>query len=121
MSSNLSAAVTAGCLLGGVWTVVLATRNRRPNNWLLIELILVEVLVLAQFVVAVVAVIQGSRTHSTATYLSYAFTVVLLLPVGVFWAQAERSRSSTLVIAVACLAGAVMTARMQQMWVLSHA
>ncbi len=116
MSNVLSAVVIGGCLVGAIWTVGLASRNRRATNALLIELGLTELLLIVQFAVAVIAVAAGDRPDETATFISYALTVVLLLPVGVFWSQAERSRSSTLVIAVACLGAAVMTARMLQLW-----
>ena len=116
MSNVLSAIVIGGCLLGAVWTVVLAARDRRATNNLLIELIVVELLMIVQFLIAVIKVVAGDRPAETATFLSYAFTVVLLLPAGVLWSQTERSRSSTLVIAVACLGAAVMSARMLQLW-----
>jgi hypothetical protein len=114
--NDLSAILIGACLIGALWTTGLAAQNRRVGNWLLIELAVTEVLVLVQLVVAVVLVISGSHPDSTATFLSYAVGEPVILPIGVLWSQAEKSRSSTLVIAVACLALAVMTVRMLQMW-----
>jgi heme A synthase len=116
VNNVLSGVLIAACLVGAIWTVVLAARNRRADNQLLIELIVTELLVLVQLVVAVVEVIGGQHPDSTLTFLAYAVGELVIIPVGVFWSQAERSRSSTLVIAIACLAVAVMTARMLQMW-----
>ena len=116
MNNVLSGVLIAACLIGAIWTAALAARNRRVDNALLIELIVAELLVLVQLVVAVAEVIGGKHPDSTLTFLSYAVGELVILPVGVFWSQAERSRSSTLVIAIACLAVAVMTARMLQMW-----
>ena len=116
MRNDLSGILIAACLLGAVWTVVLATRDRTMGNRLLIELLVAEVLILLQLVVAVVEVIAGNHPDSTVTFLAYAVGEVVILPAGVFWSQAEKSRSSTLVITVACLGVAVMTARMLQMW-----
>jgi membrane protein DedA with SNARE-associated domain len=118
----LTVALIAGSLLGAGWTAFFAARDRRADNRLLIELIVVEILVLAQLVVAVVAVARGHRPDGPdgpdgpATFLAYAAGETVLLPAGVFWSQAERSRSSTLVITVACLGVAVMTGRMIQIW-----
>ena len=120
MRNDLSAILIAACLLGAAWTVVLAARNRTMDNRLLIELTVAEFLILLQLVVAVVEVIAGNHPDSTATFLAYAVGEVVILPAGVFWSQAEKSRSSTLVITVACLGVAVMTARMLQMWSTVH-
>jgi hypothetical protein len=66
--------------------------------------------------VAVVEVAVGDRPDSALTFLAYAVGELLILPAAVFWSQAEKSRSSTLVITIGCLAIPVMTARMLQMW-----
>jgi hypothetical protein len=116
VSNVLSAILIGACLLGAVWTVVLAARNQRVGNGLLLVLAAVEVLVVIQLVVAVIEVAVGDRPDSTVTFLAYAVGGLLIIPAGVFWSQAEKSRSSTLVITIACLAVPVMTARMLQMW-----
>jgi hypothetical protein len=114
--NDLSVILIGACLLGAVWTAVNAARDRRVGNWLLIELALVQLLVLVQLVVAVIEVLGGDRPESPATFFAYAVGELVVLPAGVFWSQAERSRSSTLVITVACVGVAVMTARMLQIW-----
>jgi hypothetical protein len=116
VNNELSAVLIAACLVGAIWTAVLAARNRRAGNGLLIELIVAELLILLQLGFAVIEVAGGQHPDSTLTFLAYAVGELVIIPVGVFWSQAERSRSSTLVIAIACLAVAVMTARMLQMW-----
>ena len=116
MRNDLSAILIGACLLGAAWTVVLAARNRRVGNGLLIELAVVEVLVVIQLLVAVIEVAAGDRPNSTLTFLAYAVGALFIVPAGVFWSQAEKSRSSTLVITIATLAVPVMTARMLQMW-----
>ena len=119
MLSAVSVVLIAGSVLGAGWTALSAARDRRVDNRLLVELIVVEALVVVQLLVAIVAIGRGERPDgpdSAATFLAYAAAEVVLLPAGVFWSQAERSRSSTLVITVACLGVAVMTGRMMQMW-----
>src|SRR4051812_19776000 len=112
----LSVILIATFLVGAIWTAVLAGLDRRVGKRLLLVLALAEGLVLVQLVVAVVEVAVGDRPDSTLTFLAYAVAELVILPVGVFWSQAEKSRSSTLVITIACLAVPVMTARMWQMW-----
>jgi hypothetical protein len=116
VSTFLSVLLIGACLAGAIWTAVLAGLDRRVGNRLLLVLAAAEVLVLVQLVVAVVEVAAGDRPDSTLTFLAYAVGELVILPVGVFWSQAEKSRSSTLVITIACLAVPVMTARMLQMW-----
>ncbi len=112
----LSVVLIVGALLAAAWTGGLAARDRRLGNRGLIGLCAVEVLVVVQLVIGLVELGTGHRPSSVPTFLAYAFTEVLVLPVGVFWSAAEKSRSSTLVITVAALALAVMTVRMLQMW-----
>ena len=116
MRNDLSAVLIGACLLGAAWAAGLAAVNRLVGNRLLVELGLTELLVCGQLVIALVEVLGGSHPDSTVTFLSYAVGELVVLPVGVLWSQAEKSRSSTLVITVAGLALAVMTVRMLQMW-----
>jgi len=116
VSTPLSIALITVSLVIAVWTVVLAVRDRRVSDWLIYALGLLEVLVLAQLVVAVVELVRGEHPASTVTFTAYAAAALLIAPAGLFWSIAEKSRSSVLVITIACLALPVMTARMLQMW-----
>ena len=58
----------------------------------------------------------GDRPDSTVTFVAYLVGVLFVVPAGTFWSVAEKSRPSTLVLTVACLAVAVMTGRLLQMW-----
>jgi hypothetical protein len=120
VSSGLSVVLIAACLVAAAWTVVLAVRDRTVGNGLLLVLALAELLILAQLALALVELRTGDRPSSTATFLAYAVGEIFVLPVGLFWSQAEKSRSSTLVLTVVCLAAPVMTARMLQMWSSVH-
>ncbi|GAB6901085.1 hypothetical protein [Kineosporia succinea] len=116
MSSILSGLVIAVGLITSVWTAVLFARNRRASNTLLLVLVAFEVLLVVQLIVAVALVAGGQRPDETATFISYAASELLILPAGVFWSAADKSRTSVLVIFIACFAVAVMTARMFQIW-----
>lgn len=112
----LTAVVVGACLVVALWAGVQAALNRPVGRPLVGGLVVLELLLLAQAVVAVVEVVRGEHPASTVTYLGYAVGALLLVPVGAAWSLAERSRSSTLVLVVVALALAVMTARMLQMW-----
>jgi hypothetical protein len=90
--NDLSAILIGVCLLGAAWTVVLAVRDRPVSNRLLIVLAVAELLVLVQLLVAVIDVVGGDRPASVATFLAYAVSEVLIVPAGLFWSQAEKSR-----------------------------
>ncbi|MBT0767687.1 hypothetical protein KIH74_02045 [Kineosporia sp. J2-2] len=116
MSSILSGLVIALGLVTAVWSVVLFARARRASNAMLLTLVAFEVLLLVQLIVAIVTVAGGDRPDETATFIAYAASELLILPAGVFWSAADRSRTSVLVMFIACFAVAVMTARMFQIW-----
>jgi CDP-diglyceride synthetase len=116
MSTYLSAVLITTCLAMGIWTAITAARNRLLHPRHLYGLATIELLLLVQLVVGVVAVAQGEGPDATATFVSYLIGVLFVLPVAALWALAERSRPAVLVITVGCAAVAVMTGRLLQIW-----
>ena len=116
MRNDLSAVLITISLVLALWSAALAGLNRRLSDWLIYGLAVLELLVLAQLIVAILKVGQGGEPSSTATFLAYAAAALLVAPAGLFWSIAEKSRWGTLVVTVSCLALPVMTARMLQMW-----
>lgn len=112
----LAAAVIAACLVVALWAGTQAALDRPVGRPLVGGLVVLEVLLAAQAVVAVVAVVRGEHPASTVTFLAYAIGALLPVPIGGAWSLAERSRASTLVLVVVGLSLAVMVARMLQMW-----
>jgi hypothetical protein len=108
--------IAVASLLVALWSFVLVARNREPSKSLLVGLAVVEVLLMAQLVIGVVLLIGGQRPGSIATYLAYLVGCLVILPVGAMWALAERSRSSTAVLGIACLAIPVMVLRLNEVW-----
>ena len=101
----------------GLLCVVLGLARRTPNDLVLGAAALVELLLIAQVVVAIVAPAFGNvPTGSGLEFWVYLVSAVLLPPLAAFWALIERSRWSTVVIGVACLAVAVMVYRMSVIW-----
>ena len=102
---------------GGVLSVVLGLAGRKPNDVTLGALVLVELLLVAQLVIALVAPGVGNHaTGSVAEFYVYLVTALLIPPLAVFWGLVERTRWSTVVLGVGAFAIAVMVFRMQQIW-----
>jgi len=101
----------------GVFCVVAGLIGRRPSDLSVGALALVEVLLVVQVVVAIIAPLAGNPpTGDLLEYWVYLVSAVLL-PVGaVLWALMERSRWSTVILGVAALAIAIMLWRMQVIW-----
>ncbi|GLI25897.1 hypothetical protein ARHIZOSPH14_01390 [Agromyces rhizosphaerae] len=106
----------------GLLCVVLGLVGRAPSDLTMGALALVEVLLVAQVVVAIAAPAFGNApTGDPLEFWTYLVSAVLL-PVGAgFWALLERSRWSTVVLGVAALAVAVMVYRMLQIWTVQQA
>lgn len=107
---------------GGLVGVVLGLAGRRPGDVTVGALALLELLLLAQIVIAVVAPLAGNPpTGSLLEFWVYLVSAALLPPAGVAWALTERSRWSTVIMGIAALAVAVMVWRMQVIWTVQGA
>jgi hypothetical protein len=103
--------------LAGVLAVVLGLIGRKPSDLTILALVLVEVLLIAQVVIAIVAPLVGNPpTGNLGEFWVYLATACLMPPAAIAWALAERSRWSTVVLGVGALAIAVMAYRMNQIW-----
>ena len=77
---------------------------------------LLEMLLLFQAGIAVVALVGGTRPADPATFVSYLIGVLLVPVAGLLWARTERTRWAGTVLAVAGLVVAVMVWRLLQLW-----
>jgi hypothetical protein len=110
--AQLAVAVPAGLLC-----VLLGLFGRRPADLTMGLTLLVEVLLLAQIVVAALAPAFGNTaTGSTLEFWVYLVTAALIPPLAVLWGLVDRTRWSTVILGVASLAVAVMLWRMHQIW-----
>lgn len=109
-------------VLAGLFCLGMGFGARKPNDFTLGALLLVEVLLVIQLVVALVAPAAGNTpTGNPLEFYTYLVSALLLLPLAAFWALVERSRWSTIVLGVACLAAAIMVYRMLQIWTVQNA
>jgi hypothetical protein len=103
--------------VSGLLCVILGLAGRRPSDLSVGSLALVEVLLLAQIVMAIIAPLAGNPpTGSLLEYWVYLVSAALLPPAAVFWALLERSRWSTVIMGIAALAVAIMVWRMHAIW-----
>lgn len=116
MIVGFAVAVAVFALLVAVWSFVQSVRDRLPDTPLLAGLAVLELLLVAQLVIGVVLLVSGHRPGSLATFLAYLIGCLVVLPAGAAWALAERSRSSTVVLGIACLAIPVMVLRLNEVW-----
>jgi len=114
---EVAVAVAAGLLC-----LVLGLIGRRPSDWTVGALALVELLLVVQVVIAIVSPLAGNPpTGSLLEFWVYLVSAVLLPPLAVGWALLERSRWSTVIMGVAALAIAIMVWRMQVIWTIQVA
>lgn len=103
--------------LAGVLCVVLGLAGRKPADLTILAVALVELLLIAQVVIAIIAPFVGNPpTGNLGEFWVYLATACLMPPAAIAWALTDRSRWSTVVLGVGALAIAVMTYRMNQIW-----
>lgn len=114
----LTVVIATVSVAAGLLCLVLGLLGRRPNDLTLGATLLVEVLLLAQLVVAIASPAFGNTpTGSVLEFYVYLITAIVVPPLAVLWSLLERqSRWSTVSLAVASLAVAVMVYRMHQIW-----
>jgi hypothetical protein len=112
----LSVVLIAGALGLAVAALVWAALDRPVRLGHLVVAAAVEVVLLAQGVIAVGKIVGGNRPASVATFVAYAVGSLAVLPIGVLWALEERTRWSSVVLAIAAVTVAVIVVRMDVVW-----
>jgi hypothetical protein len=103
--------------LAGLLGIALGLSGRKPSDLTIGAVLLVEVLLLAQLVVAIVAPLTGNdATGSLLEFYTYLVSAILVPVAAAAWALIERSRWSTVILGIAGLGVAVMIYRMWQIW-----
>ncbi len=115
--AQVAVAVAAGLLC-----VILGLAGRRPSDLSVGGLALLELLLIVQIVIAIIAPLAGNPpTGSLLEFWVYLVSAALLPPAAVAWALLERSRWSTVIMGVAALAVGVMVWRMYAIWTIQIA
>jgi len=107
----------AVAVAAGLFALIAGFAGRKPSDYTLGAVALVEVLLVVQVVIAIAAPLSGNPpTGDLVEFWIYLVSAVLIPPAAVIWALVDRGRWSTAVLGVACLAIAVMVYRMGQIW-----
>lgn len=110
--TQIAVAVIAGLLCLGY-----GFAGREPADLTLGATVLVELLLIAQLVVSIIAPAAGNpATGSVLEFYVYLVSALFVPPLAAIWALTDRSKWSTVVLGVGCLAVAVMLYRMGQIW-----
>jgi hypothetical protein len=106
----------------GIFCIVAGLAGRPPSDYTVGSLALLQVLLLAQIVIAIIAPFAGNPpTGSLLEFWVYLVSAALLPVAAVAWAVLERSRWSTVIMGIAALAVAVMVWRMHAIWTIQLA
>ena len=101
----------------GLLCIALGLAGRKPTDLTMGAALLVEVLLIVQLIVALVAPIVGNTpTGSILEFYVYLISAILVPLAAGFWALIERSKWSTVILGVGCLSVGVMLYRMLQIW-----
>lgn len=101
----------------GLFCLIAGFSGRRPSDYTVGSLLLVELLLLAQVVIGIVAPLAGNPpTGDLLEFWVYLIAAVLLPIGGIAWALLERGRWSTVVLGVVAISLAIMLWRMQVIW-----
>lgn len=116
MIDGLSLVLVGVALLGALGAIALAVLNKLINWPVLIILMVLELGLLAQLVAGIVQLAGTDRDVSGVVFVAYLVGALLVPPIGLVWATAEKSRWGSGVLAVACLVVVVLELRLEQVW-----
>jgi hypothetical protein len=111
--AGIASAVALVCVVLGLASTV---ARRRIGLVHLVAAWVLEAVLVVQAVVAVVALIGGTRPPETAAFIGYLIGVLIVPVAGALWARSEPTRWAGTVLAVAALVAGVMVWRMVQLW-----
>lgn len=122
MNEVLATTLTYVALGAALWAVVLMIAGRPVliDKWYglgaLIVVGLLELGLLVQAVGGIVAMFVTDRELDGFSFVGYLVGPVLVVPLAVLWALAERTRWGPGVLVIGCLAVPVMILRLRQVW-----
>jgi len=106
-------------VLAGVTAVLLVVdlvRDRSAQDSHYIAFAVLEVALLVQLVVGIVALARTERDLEGAVFVSYLVTNALIPVVGAFFSLAERSRVGTTILLLAVVTVAGLEVRLWDVW-----
>ena len=117
MITWFTVAQIAVAVVAGVLCLVVGAIGRKPSDLTVLPTALVEVLLVVQLVIAIVAPAVGNPpSGSLIEFYAYLLSGLVIPPLAIFWALVERTRWSTIILGASCLAIAIMVYRMDVIW-----
>ena len=118
----LTVVVAVVSAVAGLLAIGLGLAGRKPSDLSLAGPALIELLLVAQLVVAIVAPFTGNEpSGNPVEFFAYLLGAMVIPPAAIYWALTERTRWSVVVVGIGCLAVAVMIVRMQIIWTVQQA
>jgi hypothetical protein len=116
VTDQTTAALVGVALALAGWAGANAVRERPLDNPMFYGLAGLELLLVVQLVAGIAAAGATGRDVATATFVGYLLTAVLILPIAVVWAVAEKSRWGMTVVVLGGLTVAALVLRADQVW-----
>lgn len=117
MITGFTITLIAVALIAAVLCLVMGLIGKVPSDVTVGAIALVEVLLIVQVVIAIIAPFTGNTAAgSTLEFWTYLISVVLLPVGGVVWAFVDRTRWSTVIMGVVAIGVAIMVWRMSVIW-----
>jgi hypothetical protein len=116
VNNGLAVAIMVASLVVGGWCLVAVSRDRYVGRAELAALAVLELAVLVQTVIAVVALARGDRPVELVTFIGYLVFTALFLPGAVGLSLLERTRWGSTVAAGGAFVTAVLVLRLTQVW-----
>lgn len=116
MTAWLTLTLLVLAAVAAVVVVVLLVRDVAAQDRTFAVIGVVELVVLVQLVYGIIALGSTDRDVSGVLFVSYLVGNLLVLPIGVFWSLAERTRAGTAVLLVALLTVVALQLRLETIW-----
>lgn len=112
----LGTAVTVAGLLAAAWCLVPFIRDRTIGATHWSALAVVQALVTAEVVTAVVHLVRGAHPYHYVTFIGYVIALFLVLPLAMLLAWMEPTRWGALIVTVGAVVVPVLILRVDQLW-----
>ena len=104
-------------VVGGIVALFLGLIGRLPSLVSLSPLVITALLLIVQAIIAIAILVKGGTVKGDPIeWFGYLLTALLVAVAAGFWALAERTKFSTMIIGAANLTVAIMLLRMWQIW-----
>ena len=116
MIDPLAVGVLVLALVLAVAGGALGALDRQPGKALLQGVLVLQLLLVVQAVIAGVRLLQGAEPNDQGAFVGYLVVSALIVPGAMVWSFEEKGRYGPLILAAACLVVAVLQTRLLSLW-----